>query len=97
MPVALQVKNPPISAGDATDMGSIPGLGRSPEKGMATHSSILAWRIPWQSSLVMFTDIHLIHIWPNSSCFLKLFGKTLVVLDSCLAICPDNIFQINFM
>ena len=23
----------------------IPGSGRSPEKGMATHSSILAWRI----------------------------------------------------
>ena len=22
------------------------------EKGMATHSSILAWRIPWQRSLV---------------------------------------------
>ena len=28
------------------DLGSIPGLGRSPEKGMATHSSILACRIP---------------------------------------------------
>ena len=28
------------------DLGSIPGLGRSPEEGMATHSSILAWRIP---------------------------------------------------
>ena len=27
-------------------MGSIPGLGRSPGGGMATHSSILAWRIP---------------------------------------------------
>ena len=28
--------------------GSIPGLGRSLEKGMATtRSSILAWRIPW--------------------------------------------------
>ena len=26
---------------------SIPGSGRSPEKEMATHSSILAWRIPW--------------------------------------------------
>ena len=26
-------------------LGSIPGLGRSPEKEMATHSSILAWRI----------------------------------------------------
>ena len=24
-----------------------PGLGRSLEKGMATHSSILAWRISW--------------------------------------------------
>ena len=28
------------------DPGSVPGLGRSPEEGMATHSSILAWRIP---------------------------------------------------
>ena len=27
--------------------GSIHGLGKSLEKGMATHSSILAWRIPW--------------------------------------------------
>ena len=29
------------------EMGSIPWLGKSPEEGMATHSSILAWRIPW--------------------------------------------------
>ena len=29
------------------DVGSIPGLGRSLEKEMATHSSILAWEIPW--------------------------------------------------
>ena len=30
------------------DLGSISGLGRSPgEGGRATHSSILAWRIPW--------------------------------------------------
>ena len=28
--------------------GSIPGSGRSPlETGMATHTSVLAWRIPW--------------------------------------------------
>ena len=45
------VKNLPANAGDAGDVGSIPG--RSPgledplEKEMATHSSILAWRIPW--------------------------------------------------
>ena len=42
------VKNPPANAGDTRDEGLIPGLGRSPlEKGMATHSSGLAWRIPW--------------------------------------------------
>ena len=34
------------SACNAGDPGSIPGSGRSPEKGMTTHSSILAWRIP---------------------------------------------------
>ena len=40
-------KNLPNHAGDAKDAGLIPGSGRSPEKEMATHSGILAWRIPW--------------------------------------------------
>ena len=31
---------------DAGDLGLIPGSVRSSEKEMATHSSILAWRIP---------------------------------------------------
>ena len=35
------------SACNGGGLGSIPGLGRSLEKGMATHSSILTWRIPW--------------------------------------------------
>ena len=35
------------SAHNAGDLGSIPGLGRSPGKGNGTHSSITAWRIPW--------------------------------------------------
>ena len=43
----LSGKESACSAGDAGGMGSIPGLGRSPEEGMATHSSILAWEIPW--------------------------------------------------
>ena len=34
------------SACKAEDLSLIPGLGRYPEKGMATHSSILTWRIP---------------------------------------------------
>ena len=38
------VKNPPANAGDA---GLILGSRRSLEKEIATHSSILAWEIPW--------------------------------------------------
>ena len=38
------IKNPPANRGEAD---SIPGLGRSPGEGMATHSSVLPWRIPW--------------------------------------------------
>ena len=34
------------SAYNAGDPGSIPGLGRSAGEGKATHSSILAWKIP---------------------------------------------------
>ena len=41
------VKNLPANAGDIRDMGLIPGLEDSLEEGMATHSSILAWKIPW--------------------------------------------------
>ena len=41
--VAQTVK---LSAYNAGDQGSIPGRGRSLEKEMATHSSILAWKIP---------------------------------------------------
>ena len=35
------------SACNAGDLASIPGSERSPGEGKATHSSILAWRIPW--------------------------------------------------
>ena len=32
---------------DTGDLDSIPGSGRSLQKEMATHSSILVWEIPW--------------------------------------------------
>ena len=35
------------SACNAEDMGSILGSEDPLENGMATHSSIFAWRIPW--------------------------------------------------
>ena len=40
------VKNLPTNARNVGDSGSIPGLGRSLEEEMATHSSNLAWEIP---------------------------------------------------
>ena len=41
------VKNLHANTGDIRDMGSIPESEDPLEKGMATHSSILAWKIPW--------------------------------------------------
>ena len=43
-PADSAVKNLPANAGDA---GLIPGWGRAPGEGNATHSSTLAWEIPW--------------------------------------------------
>jgi len=37
------------------DLGLIPGSGRSLEKKMTTHSSILAWRIHGQRSLKSYS------------------------------------------
>ena len=45
--MALVVKNPPDNAGDIRDTGLSPCQEDPPEKGMATHSRILAWRLPW--------------------------------------------------
>ena len=45
--VALVVKNPPANAGDMRHVGvQSQGWEDLLEEGMATHSSILAWRIP---------------------------------------------------
>ena len=41
------VKNPSGNAGDVRNAGSIPGSEDPLEEGMATHSTILAWRIQW--------------------------------------------------
>ena len=41
------VKNPPAKAGDAGNVGSVPGSERSPGGGNGNHSGILSGRIPW--------------------------------------------------
>ena len=38
---------PKASAYNAGDLGSIPGQEDPLEKEMATHSSTLAWKMPW--------------------------------------------------
>ena len=61
--VALMVKkqtnkkNLPANAGDIRDLGLMfdPWLGRPLEEGMAIHSSILTWRIPWTEELVGYS------------------------------------------
>ena len=52
------VKNPSASAGATGDTGWIPEFGGSPGEGMATHSSILAWkRTPWTEDPVMLQSM----------------------------------------
>ena len=41
------VKNLPANAGITGDAGLIPGWEDPLEEAMATHSSTLAWEIPW--------------------------------------------------
>ena len=43
----LVVKNPPAKAEDIRDIGSVPGLGRSPGRRHGNLLHIFAWRIPW--------------------------------------------------
>ena len=43
----MEIKNLPVNAGDARDVGSILSQEDPLEEEKATHSSILAWEIPW--------------------------------------------------
>ena len=51
------IKNPPASAGDSGDMGSVPGLGISPGEGMATRSNSLAGESHGERSLVGYSPV----------------------------------------
>ena len=44
--MVLAVKNPPANAGDARDVGSIPGLGRSPGGGNGGPLQYSCWENP---------------------------------------------------
>ena len=50
--VTLMLKNPPANSGDIKDMGSSPGLEKSPGGGNGNHFPILAWKSYRQRNLV---------------------------------------------
>ena len=56
--VALVVKNLPANEADVRDVGLIPGWKDPLEEVMATHSSSLAWRIPWTEEPVGYSPVH---------------------------------------
>ena len=58
------------------DLGSIPGLGKSLEKEMATHSNILAWKIPWMEES---GGLHTVHEVTKSQTQLKALTFTFIL------------------
>ena len=69
-------KEPACLAGDTGDAGSIPGLGRCPGGGHGNPPSIVAWRIPWQRSLAVYSPSgrRIGHDWMFSSLFSTSFS-----------------------
>ena len=83
----------------AGDLGSIPGLGRSPGKGKATHSSILAWRIPWNvqsmgsQSQTRLSDFHS----QNTNFCHTVTWFAAAFEEVCILANPDDSFSISEM
>ena len=64
-------KEPTHNGGDSGDVDSVPGSEDPLEKGMATHSSILDWRIPWTEEPNGLQSIRLQRTgydWSNLAC-----------------------------
>ena len=80
------VKNPP-----AMQQTQIHSLSQedSLEKGMATHSSIPVWRIPWtyRGASVCLSAI--------SSCFRNLISLCLLIFDFVLDVMIENVMKRN--
>ena len=62
-------KNLPANAGDVRDAGLIPGSGRNLEEAMATHSSNLAWRIPWMEEPGRLQSMYFFKLFSFTGCY----------------------------
>ena len=68
-------------------MGFLLGLEDPMEKGMAIHSSILAWKIPWtdESGRLQLIGLHRFwHSWSELACIIQSYGDE-----------PSPIWQLN--
>ena len=75
--VVLEVKNPPAHAGDIRDESSVLGWEDPLEEGIATHSSNLAWRIPWteEPGRLRSTGSQTVgHDWSSLACVVQLLS-----------------------
>ena len=71
LPGGSAVKNPPAMQETQEMLDQSLGQEDPPEKSMATHSSILAWRIPWMEKPARLQSIRLQrgrHYWRNLGC-----------------------------
>ena len=64
----LSGKEPACNAGDTGDAGSIPGQEDPLEEETTTHSSILAWKIPWKEEPSRLQSMGLQRVWHNWVC-----------------------------
>ena len=65
--VAFVVKNPPINAGDVSDLGLIPGWGRSPGGGHGNPLQDSCLENPmgrgaWQAAIHRITDLNMTEV-----------------------------------
>ena len=88
------------SACNAGDSGSIPGWGRSLENGMATHSSILSWRMPMDRGTWWGTVLRVTKSWTQlkwlsthtHTCIREIWVLVLILLTtSCVAQNKDHL------
>ena len=84
--VVLVVKNLSPNTRDLRDVSSIPGQADPLETGMATHSSILVWRIPWTEEpggLQSIESKRVGHDWSNLACTHTCKGELLRHKNGC--------------
>ena len=84
------------SACSAGDPGSIPGLGRPLEKEMATHSSVLAWKIPWTEDPGRLQSMGSQRVGHDWASLLSFFPRGFLLCRICAGHCLETLESILY-